>query len=161
MKKLTEKQAAYLAGFIDADGSIIAQIVKREDYVLKFQIRVSILLIQKKKRVHFLKQVQSELGDVGTVRDRGDGIAEFALVGTTNTLQLLKQIRSCLRLKQKQADLIIRISEQLILTKNDPQQFLALCELADRVADLNDSKHRSITTETVKRRFQDLGFVSK
>lgn len=70
MKKLTEKQAAYLAGFIDADGSISAQIVKREDYVLKFQIRLSVLFIQKKTRIHFLKQVQSELGDIGTVRDR-------------------------------------------------------------------------------------------
>lgn len=161
MKKLTEKQAAYLAGFIDADGSISAQIVKREDYVLKFQIRLSVLFIQKKTRIHFLKQVQSELGDIGTVRDRGDGIAELALVGMTNTSQFFTQIRPFLRLKQKQADLIIRINQQLTLTKNDPQRFLTLCELADKVADLNDSKNRSITAETVKRRFQDLGFVSK
>lgn len=161
MKTLTEEQAAYLAGFIDADGSIIAQIVKREDYVLKYQIRVSILLIQKNQRMHFLKQIQSELGDVGTIRDRGDGVSEFALVGITNTIQLLKQLLPFLRLKKKQANLVIRISEQLILTKNDPKQFLTLCELADQVANLNDSKNRSITAQMVKTRFQDLGFVSK
>jgi hypothetical protein len=159
MKTLNEKQAAYLAGFIDADGSIIAQIVKRPDYVLKFQIRVSILFIQKKARIYFLHQIQSELGDIGTVRDRGDGIAEFAVVGITNTCELLKQIRPFLRLKQKQADLIIRICQQLTLTKNDPERFLELCELADQVAALNDSKNRSITTQTVKETFQDLGFV--
>lgn len=161
MKTLTEEQAAYLAGFIDADGSIIAQIVKREDYFLKFQIRVSVLLIQKNKRMHFLKQIQSELSDVGTIRNRGDGVSEFALVGITNTVQLLKQVLPFLRLKKKQANLVIRISEQLILTKNDPKQFLTLCELSDQVANLNDSKNRSITAQTVKTRFQDLGFVSK
>ena len=31
-----------IAGFLDGDGSIYAQIVKRYDYRLKFQIRVSI-----------------------------------------------------------------------------------------------------------------------
>ena len=44
---LTETQAAYIAGFLDADGSIITQIVSRKDYVLKFQIRVSVIFIQK------------------------------------------------------------------------------------------------------------------
>lgn len=41
---------SYIAGFIDGDGSIIAQIVRREDYVRKFQIRVSVVFYQKTKR---------------------------------------------------------------------------------------------------------------
>lgn len=42
--------AAYLAGYVDGDGSIIAQLVKRDDYRYKFQIKISIIFHQKTKR---------------------------------------------------------------------------------------------------------------
>jgi len=42
--KLTKEDIIYLAGFIDGDGCILAQIVNRPDYKLKFQIRLSIIL---------------------------------------------------------------------------------------------------------------------
>ena len=50
MINLTENEKAYIAGFIDGDGCILSQIIKREDYKYKFQIRVSITFYQKKKR---------------------------------------------------------------------------------------------------------------
>jgi hypothetical protein len=158
MNKLSIIQASYLAGFIDADGSIIAQIVSREDYVLKFQVRLSILCIQKRNRIHLLKDFQSEIGK-GTIRDRGDGIAEYAIVGHKNVSALLQQIQPYLRNKKKQANLILRICEQLNQIKNNPQKFLELCVLADQVAALNDSRNRTYTTETVKKVFLDLGLI--
>lgn len=162
MKTLSLYQASYLAGFIDADGSILAQIVSREDYVLKFQIRVSVICIQKMSRIHHLRDFQTEIGK-GTIRDRGDGIAEFSIVGHTNVAGFLKQIQPYLRNKKKQANLVLRICEQLDLTKKDkdPQKFLELCTLADHVAALNDSKNRTNTTETVKKAFLDLGLIKE
>jgi hypothetical protein len=50
IKTLSPADAAYLAGFVDGDGSILSQIVKREDYRYKFQIRISMLFHQKSKR---------------------------------------------------------------------------------------------------------------
>jgi hypothetical protein len=158
MNKLSIIQASYLAGFIDADGSILAQIVSREDYVLKFQIRVSVLCIQKRNRMHHLKDFQSEIGK-GSIRDRGDGIAEFAIVGHKNVSELLQQIQPYLRNKKKQANCILRICEQLNQIKNNPQKFLELCVLADHVAALNDSRNRTNTTETVKKVLTDLGLI--
>lgn len=160
MNTLNTTQAAYLAGLIDGDGSIIAQLVSRKDYILKFQIRVSVLLVQKKERIHFLKQFQKEIG-TGTVRDRGDGIAEFAVVGVNTVYPFLKQIQPFLRVKRKQANLVIQILEQLPLTKNSPEKFLDLCKLSDQVSRLNDSKHRTMTSETVEALFQDLGLIKK
>lgn len=160
MNNLTTTQAAYLAGFIDGDGSIIAQLVSRKDYVLKYQIRVSVLFIQKKKRVYFLNQLQDEIG-TGVVRDRGDGIAELSLVGVNTVYPFLKQIQPFLRIKRKQANLVIQIIDQLNLTKNSPQKFLDLCKLSDQVSDLNDSKNRTITSETVKNTLKDLGLIEK
>jgi hypothetical protein len=160
MNKLSLQQASYLAGFIDADGCIFAQIVKRDDYFLKFQIRVSVLCVQKKDRSHLLLQFQSEIGK-GTTRDRGDGISEFAIVGHKNVSEFLKQIIPFLRIKQKQAQLVMRICEQLDQTKKDPQKFLELCLLVDRIASLNDSRNRLNTLKTVKEQFLDFGLIKE
>ena len=160
MNTLTETEAAYFAGLIDGDGRILAQIVERPDYILKHQLRVSILLIQSKKRMHFLKQFQKEI-EAGTLRDRGDGIAELAIVGIHTVLPFLKQIQPFLRLKLKQANLVIQIIEQLPLTKNNAEKFLWLCQLADQVSELNDSKSQNkITATRVKQRFLDLGLIT-
>ena len=45
---LSELDKAYIAGFLDGDGSIIAQIVKDDTRKLKFYIRISIVFYQKR-----------------------------------------------------------------------------------------------------------------
>jgi intein-encoded DNA endonuclease-like protein len=47
LKRLSPLELSYIAGFLDGDGSIYAQIIKRSDYRLGFQIRVSITFYQK------------------------------------------------------------------------------------------------------------------
>lgn len=157
---MSKEQAAYLAGFIDGDGSIVAQIVKKDDYVLRYQLRVLIMCVQKKRRSHYLKQIQKQLG-AGVFRDRGDGMAEITFVGKLNVLELLAQIRPYLRIKRKQANLITRISEQLGQLQNDPVKFLELCALADRIAELNDSKARTNNVSMVRRSFIEFGFIQE
>ena len=147
---------SYLAGFLDGDGSIVAQIVERSDYVLKYQLRVRVSFTQKTRRKHFLLQIQKELGGKGCVRERPDGVSEFAIVGQNDVGWFLKQIAPMLHLKKKQAYLVLKIIEQLPLTKNSPEKFLDLCTLADHVSELNDSKNRKCTTQVVRERFQDL-----
>jgi intein-encoded DNA endonuclease-like protein len=49
-KKLTDLELAYIAGFLDGDGSIIAQIVKDKSAKYNFTVRVSLSFYQKKKR---------------------------------------------------------------------------------------------------------------
>jgi hypothetical protein len=48
--KLKRDILIYLAGFIDGDGSLLAQIVYRKDYKHKFQIKVSVCFYQHKRR---------------------------------------------------------------------------------------------------------------
>lgn len=47
-KNLTELEKAYIAGFLDGDGSIIAQIIHDKTRKYKFYIRISIVFYQKK-----------------------------------------------------------------------------------------------------------------
>ena len=152
---LSPVDAAYLAGFIDGDGSIIAQIIERQDYALiKYQIRVTMNITQKNKRKHFLVDIQKLLGNTGTVRDRGDGMSEYALVGATNLHPVLVQLVPFLRVKKKQANLVLKIIEYLRNTKkSDKEKFLVMCELTEQVASLNDSKTRTISIDDVRAAF--------
>lgn len=148
MKELQEKDLIYLAGFIDGDGSIFAQIVKKPDYKHKFQIRVTLQLTQLTKRRWFLDKIQNLIG-AGTVRERGQ-ISDYVLVEPANVAALLKQLKPFLIIKQKQANLVLRIIEQLPSTKDSLDKFLELCDFVDQVASLNDSKKRTNTAQTVK-----------
>jgi len=50
MKHLNQTDCIYYAGFLDGDGSIIAQLVLRQDYKFKFQIRLTLQFTQLRKR---------------------------------------------------------------------------------------------------------------
>lgn len=155
---LTPLQLGYIAGFLDGDGSVLAQIVRRKGYTFHYQIRFTVSFVQKTSRRHFLLQLKEDLRK-GTLRDRNDGISELAIVGWQSVVPLLKQLQPVLRIKLKQANLVLKIIEQLPLTKKSPQKLLELCYLADQVAALNDSKSRTVTAEVVENHFKDLGLI--
>jgi hypothetical protein len=67
----TEKGLCYLAGFIDADGSIIAQLVPKDDYRFKYQVRISVQVTQKTNRFQLLKHLHEHFSD-GYTRTRND-----------------------------------------------------------------------------------------
>ena len=48
-KTLTPVDFAYIAGFLDGDGSIMAQIVRNDSYLYGFSIRLSVVFFQKIK----------------------------------------------------------------------------------------------------------------
>jgi hypothetical protein len=157
-KLLTPLQLGYVAGFLDGDGSVLAQIIEREGYVLHYQLRFTVSFVQKTKRKHFLMQLQDDLGK-GTLRDRPDDMSELAVVGWQSVAPLLQQLRPVVRMKLKQLNLVLKMIEQLPLTKRNPHKFLELCFMADQVSNLNDSKNRKVTAAQVEKRFLDLGWI--
>lgn len=131
---------AYIAGFLDGDGCINAQIIRRIDYRLGFQIRVSITFFQSTKRHWFLLKIQQNLPG-GSIRKRKDGISEYTIVGPQLVQRVCEQLRPYLQLKQRQANLIIEITKRL--KKNQSRaDFLTLCHFVDQIGELNDSKKR-------------------
>lgn len=152
---LSEVQKAYIAGFLDGDGSIVAQFVKKDDYKFGYQIRISALFIQKSHRTHYLMDLSKEIG-LGVVRQRNDGIAEYNIVGIQTLEPFLKAILPYLRIKKNIANLVLKIIEQLPSTKNNIEKFLEVCLLVDKVANLNDSKNRVITAVVVKSHIESL-----
>lgn len=147
----------YLAGFIDGDGSLVAQFVRRPDYVFKFQIRFTVQITQLKKRRDFLFSIQKLIG-YGTIRDRGN-ISDYVLTETKCVYSFLKQLSPFLRIKKRQADLILQIIEQLPSAKNSAPLFIELCTIVDQVSECNDSKTKKITAEVVAKELRKLKII--
>lgn len=138
---LTETQKAYTAGFLDGDGSILAQCLRKTDYKLGFQIRISVVFHQKTRRKEFLKDLSEEIG-LGQLREKKNGMSEYNIVGAAATKPLLEALLPYLRMKQRQANLVLKILEQLPSTENNEERFLDVCRLVDKVSKANDSKQK-------------------
>ena len=160
--RIAPVQLAYIAGFIDGDGSILGQFVRRVDYVYGYQIRVTINLTLEASRLHFLKQFQEILKPYGegTLRNRGDGIAELAFVGKDKVGPLLFDLKDYLQIKHTQAKWLLDVTERLPHTKNNPALFLELCQQCDRIAGLNNSQNSTINADVVKLYLVEKGFIS-
>ena len=141
MKNLTPTERAYLAGFLDADGSLFAQLVRGNDLKYKFRIRVSIGFYQHTKYKWFLKRYQKEF-KCGSIRERSDNMAEYIITANDPVKNLLLQIRDDLVLKKRQANLILEILEQKKQIQSKTG-FIEVCRLTDKVAEFNFSKKKN------------------
>lgn len=161
MNIINEKDLIYLAGFVDGDGSIIAKFILHKDYVKTrpYQISLTVQVTQKTKRKWFLEEIKNIIGQ-GNVNDRksdtiNNQVSDYCLVGPAAVGKFLKQIQPYLRIKKKQANLVIRITEQLPYSQ-DPEKFYELCQLVDQVSALNDSKSRTINADIVISRMKEV-----
>ena len=70
---------AYIAGFLDGDGSIHFQLVRRRDYVYGYQIRVSVCFYQSTRGKAGLEWLKEQLG-CGYLRDRAGDMSDYTIV---------------------------------------------------------------------------------
>ena len=148
MKKLTIEEKNYIAGFLDGDGSIFAQIVKG-NYKYNFRVRVSIGFYQKQNKHWFMLKLQKLLGNYGSIRIRKDKVSEFVITGVGPVKEILSQLKDSLILKKKNASLILKIIEKKRKISSKAE-FIEVCKLVDKVAELNYSRNRLITAKTVE-----------
>jgi hypothetical protein len=143
---MQEKEKAYIAGFLDGDGSIMAQLVQRKDYKLGYQIRVSVVFYQKTIHQKFLLWLKGRLG-FGYVRVRNDGMSEYTIVGLREVEYVLTLLHPFLKLKKALAkDVLYLIRQHPEQRKMTANQLVRLSKLVDKTATFNYSKKRTNTS---------------
>lgn len=147
---LLETQKAYIAGFLDGDGCILAQIVPNSTYKFNFYIRVSVIFYQKKKRHWFILWLHKIL-KLGTIRIRKDNISEYTIVGYKPVETILRFLYPFLLIKKPIARLVLKIIDQ-VKTVKTKEDFLEVCKLVDKISHFTDSKKRKNTSDLVKLR---------
>lgn len=137
---LSSVQKAYLAGFLDGDGSIYVRLKPNPTYRYGFQVAPYIVLFQSaKSRVRFEKLCS--LISLGSLRERKDGILEYTIGKQESLKQLLAWVKSYVLLKRSQVELMEKILKVKALVK-EKRDFEALMKLIDSFEELNYSKKR-------------------
>ena len=141
--KLSSIQKAYLAGFLDGDGSIYVRAKPNATYRFGYQIAPYVVFYQSSKS-NLFKNVYSLIG-FGHVRVRSDGVTEYIISKYNEIVIFIDAIEPHLILKAKQARLLLQILKQkeLVKSKKDFDKLLQLC---NRFQTLNYSKRRIIRT---------------
>jgi len=129
-KKYTEVDRAYLAGFFDGDGAIMACIEYHPEKRFRFRVRMSIKIAQKNEQ--FLKNIQQRLvwGSVKLNRR----VYEYDIRDQKHVEQFIKLIYPYSKLKRKQLQLGLQILSYSINTRND---LIKVAQLADTLSSYN------------------------
>lgn len=93
---------AYVAGFLDGDGSLMLQIKKRKDGRLKKRFMSTICFYQDTRHEKGLFWIRKILG-IGYISKRNDGMTELRINGYSQTRDILKILLPYIRFKKLQA----------------------------------------------------------
>lgn len=139
-KVFSSAQKAYLAGFLDGDGSIYVRAKPNSTYRYGFQIAPYIVLFQSSKdRINFEKICS--LINLGHLRERNDGILEYIISRNYDIEKFLSLVEPFVILKKSQVKLMRKILELKSAVKNK-EDFVVLMNLIDSFRELNYSKKR-------------------
>ena len=146
LKSLSPIKKAYIAGFLDGDGSIYARAKPNHSYRYGFQIALYVVLFQSVKDRENFEDICNLIG-YGKMRERNDGILEYVINRIDDIKEFLNCVRPYVVLKKKQVELMIKIIDLKgkIENKND---FESLLKLIDYYRELNYSKKRKKRTLT-------------
>ncbi len=136
-----EAKRAYLAGFIDGDGCIMATIERHREKKFGFRVRVELKITQKES--YLLENLCREfkMGCVSVNRINTDRATHDWIIRDKNDLEtILNFIEPYSRLKKKQIGIALSILAKRIITKHD---LLKQARLADALSKFNvRSKNR-------------------
>lgn len=108
--KIDSEKLAYIAGFIDGDGSIMLQLRKKDGKIIR--VKTVICLYQDTKYRKDIEWMQKILR-CGYVYNRNDNICELRIEGFQRVFETLILLKPFLRLKKKQAELLITLIPKL------------------------------------------------
>ncbi len=156
---MDETTRAYIAGFLDGDGSIILQLKPRRDYVFGYQIKATVSFYQKRHNRHVLEWLNQQIG-LGTIRDRPDGISEYDVEGLAPARTVLEIVRPYVVLKAPQVEQALSLVQEMLSTQEaTPEEFLRWAEVVEAFQALNYSKNRRHIAADVRRYLESKGYL--
>ena len=106
--KAKDIDLAYIAGFLDGDGSIMVQVKKTKFHPRGWRLMFTICFYQDSKHAQPLTWIRQRLG-IGYISPRNDGITELRINGYAQTEKILSNLFPYLKFKKKQTKIILNI----------------------------------------------------
>lgn len=149
---------AYIAGFLDGDGSLMLQVKKRKDGRLKRRFMTTICFYQDSRHEKSLYWIKKELG-IGYLSKRKDGITELRINGFKQTRDILKKLLPFIRFKRKQAKALYKAS--FLLSKIDGKKIekKGLMKLLNYIIVIQENNYITKRKKTKKELLKFLGLT--
>ena len=150
MGSRSKTDLAYIAGFLDGDGSLMLQVKKRADIKSGIRFMATICLYQDTRHDKNLYWIRNVLG-IGYVSRRNDGISELRINGYSKVGEILPLLRPHVRFKKVQIRALLRackiLSSERGLSKLSSEQ---LKKLIDLVLVIQNENYKSPRKKTKK-----------
>ena len=101
-----ETDLAYIAGFLDGDGSLMLQVKTRSDTKRGVRFMATICFYQDTRHEKPLYWIRERLG-IGYITRRNDGMTELRINGFEQVRNILITLKPFIRFKAKQAQAMI------------------------------------------------------
>ena len=148
-----ETDSAYIAGFLDGDGSLMLQVKSRADTRRGVRFMATICLYQDTRHEKPLYWIRERLG-IGYISRRNDGMTELRINGFGQVRDILITLKPFIRFKTKQTQAMIDactlLSEKFIreLSKKELRR---LVELTFAIRKENYKSRSVLTKEELNR----------
>ena len=148
-----ETDSAYIAGFLDGDGSLMLQVKSRADTKRGVLFMATICLYQDTRHEKPLYWIRERLG-IGYISRRNDGMTELRINGFEQVRDILTTLKPFIRFKTKQTQAMIDactlLSEKFIreLSKKELRR---LVELTFAIRKENYKSRSVLTKEELNR----------
>ena len=126
-----ETDLAYIAGFLDGDGSLMLQVKARSDTKRGVRFMATICFYQDTRHEKPLQWIR-ELFGIGYISRRNDGMTELRINGFEQVRDILTELKPFIRFKAKQVQALIDacdlLSKKFIreLSKEELQKLIEL-----------------------------------
>ncbi|HXK35752.1 MAG TPA: LAGLIDADG family homing endonuclease [Candidatus Paceibacterota bacterium] len=132
---------AYIAGFLDGDGSLMLQLKKRSDSGKKWRFMATICFYQDSRHEAPLEWIRNVLG-IGYLSRRNDGMSELRINGFKQVRDILKNLSPYIKFKKEQAT-AMSVALDLLLVRGKNLDQADLVQLIDCL--LKIQKHNYVT----------------
>ena len=149
---------AYIAGFLDGDGSLMLQLKKRKDGILKFRFMATICFYQDTRHEKSLYWIQEVLS-IGYISRRNDGMTELRINGFKQVRDILIKLNPFIRFKKFQSDALLKACKILSSTKFKMLNKQKLIKLVDYILVIHKENYVTKKKKTKKELLQILGLT--
>ena len=154
----SSESKAYIAGFLDGDGSLMLQLKKRSDSKIGYRFMVTIAMYQDSRHEKHLRWMRSFLR-IGYVSKRSDGISELRINGYKQVLAVLTDLQPYIRFKEKQTQALISACKILSVSMISTMTKSDLRKLVDLVVVIQTNNYTSHKKRTKDELYKILGLT--
>ena len=149
---------AYIAGFLDGDGSLMLQIKRRKDGKSKKRFMATICFYQDTRHEKSLYWIQKVLG-IGYISHRNDGMTELRINGFKQVREILMRLNPFIRFKKLQSRALLNACKILSSTKFKMLNKQKLIKLVDYVLVIQKENYVTKKKKTREELLQILGLT--